>query len=62
MKLKFRSMENYMSEHGWKVLLSDGISEDGRLYCMATHIVSVGMTPQSLDETSITEAACLALL
>ena len=60
-RIKFRSSENYMSEHCWRTFRSDAVATDGKLYCMACHMTTLGMTPQSLDETSIAEAACLAL-
>ena len=60
-RIKFRSSENYMSEHCWRTFLSDAVATDGKLYCMACHMTKLGMTPQSLDETSIKEAVCLAL-
>ena len=59
--IKFRSSENYMSGLCWQVIRSDVAVDNSKLFCMASHMTKLGMTPQSLDETSIKEAVCLAL-
>ena len=59
--IKFRSSENYMSELCWRIFRSDVAVDSSKLYCMGRHMTKLGMTAQSLDETSIAEAVCLAL-
>ena len=59
--IKFRSSENYMSGLCWQVIRSDVAVDNSKLFCMASHMTKLGMTAQSLDETSIAEAVCLAL-
>ena len=59
--IKFRSSENYMSERSWIVFHSDEAVDNSKLCCMARHMTKLGMIAQSLDETSIAEAVCLAL-
>ena len=59
--IKFRSSEHYMSERCWMFFRSGVAADNSRLYEMAHHMWKLGMTTESLDETSIAEAVCLAL-
>ena len=60
-RIKFRSHENYQSEHCWRVYAETGTSNSAKLCCMATHMLRLGISPQVLDEQSIAEAATLCL-
>ena len=60
-KLKFQKCEQYQSKHCWDIYGDMSIGDGTKLHCMAQHMGSLGMKPQSLDETALAEAASLAL-